>query len=313
MLAASGEGLSLDQMAVEMNVERRTAERMRDALAALFPQMEALPDGRSKRFRIPGGLDGFLQAPTADELAELHTAIASLEASGAEDRAALLRSLSEKVRAAIRGPARRRIDPDLDALLRAELLVMQAGPRPMASPETLATIREALKSMRTCVFAYAGAGETAPWAREVIPYGVLFGRSCYLVGPEIGKAEPVLWRLDRIIDIDIGEACDGPPPAFDLAAFAARSFGAFQEPPEDVALRFDPSAAAAARAFAFHPGQTLEEQPDGSVIVRFRAGGLLELARHLFTWGAAVEILAPSKLREMMTAELRSALSHHAR
>ena len=51
-LASSAEGLTLDEMAEAARVGRRTAERMRDALIALFPQMEEVPDGAAKRFRI---------------------------------------------------------------------------------------------------------------------------------------------------------------------------------------------------------------------------------------------------------------------
>src|SRR5580704_8388408 len=51
-LAASAEGLTLDEMAQASGVGRRTAERMRDAIWDLFPQMEELPDGAAKRFRI---------------------------------------------------------------------------------------------------------------------------------------------------------------------------------------------------------------------------------------------------------------------
>ena len=61
-LAGSAEGLTLDEMAAAAGVDRRTAERMRDRLWDLFPQMEAVPDPPTKRFRIPAGLDGFLQA-----------------------------------------------------------------------------------------------------------------------------------------------------------------------------------------------------------------------------------------------------------
>ena len=80
-LAGSSEGLTLDEMARSAGVERRTAERMRDSLALLFPQLEDVVDGRGKRFRIPGGLDGFLQVPAADELAELSLAARHLEAT----------------------------------------------------------------------------------------------------------------------------------------------------------------------------------------------------------------------------------------
>lgn len=55
LLASSAEGLTLDEMAAEMGVGRRTIERMRDGLARLFPQMDEISDGASKRFRIPAG------------------------------------------------------------------------------------------------------------------------------------------------------------------------------------------------------------------------------------------------------------------
>jgi predicted DNA-binding transcriptional regulator YafY len=183
----------------------------------------------------------------------------------------------------------------------------------MASRQALARLREALKSMRVCIFDYAGSAGGIARTRRVTPYGILFGKSYYLVGPERGKAEPVLWRLDRIGAIELGEAFDGPPDDFDLTAFVARSFGAFQEEPEDITLRFNASAAVDARRFQFHPGQSLEDQPDGSLIVRFRAGGFQEMINHLFTWGDAVDVIAPTRLQSMMINALEKALLHHRR
>jgi predicted DNA-binding transcriptional regulator YafY len=75
-LAGSSEGLTLDEMARAMGVGRRTAERMRDAVWAAFPQMEAIEDPPTRRFRIPSGLDSLFQTPTAEELAALRTAAA---------------------------------------------------------------------------------------------------------------------------------------------------------------------------------------------------------------------------------------------
>src|ERR1700712_4597591 len=92
-LAASAEGLTLDEMAQASGAGRRTAERMRDALAALFPQMEEVTEGAIKRFRIPGGLDAMFQTPTAEELLELNKAASSLHGAGAESRARILESL----------------------------------------------------------------------------------------------------------------------------------------------------------------------------------------------------------------------------
>ena len=52
--------------------------------------------------------------------------------------------------------------------------------------------------------------------------------------------------------------------------------------------------------------RALVRLPDGSTLVSFRAGGLLEMCWHLYTWGANVEVLQPPELKTMM----RQALGH---
>jgi predicted DNA-binding transcriptional regulator YafY len=63
---------------------------------------------------------------------------------------------------------------------------------------------------------------------------------------------------------------------------------------------------AVARAFEFHPGQAFEEEPDGSLIVRFSAAGHLEMAWHLYIWGDQVDVLAPERLRQMIKGHRRA-------
>src|SRR5690606_38529608 len=97
-LAASAEGLTLDEMAREMEVGRRTAERMRDAVLGLYPQTEEVSDPPQKRWRIRGGLSAFEQAPTTEELVELTRAAQGLRATGEPARAASLEGLERKLK-----------------------------------------------------------------------------------------------------------------------------------------------------------------------------------------------------------------------
>jgi hypothetical protein len=62
-----------------------------------------------------------------------------------------------------------------------------------------------------------------------------------------------------------------------------------------VEWRFAPSAADVARTFIFHPDQQVQDEADGSLTVRFTAGGWLEMAWHLYQWGDVVEVIAPPK------------------
>ena len=309
-LASSAEGMTLDEMADAMGVGRRTAERMRDALYPLFPQMEEVADGASKRFRIPQGLDGFFQNPTTEELLELNKASAALHAAGAAPRARTLEGLERKVRSAIRSSTLRRIVPDVEALVRAETIAVQAGPRPFEDETLIATIRHAVMAMKALRFSYAG-GRTPGAARTVTPYGLMFGRANYLVAAELGTTSPRTWRLDRLQKLEVLDVTAAAPEDFSLQDYANLSFGIFQSDVENVVLRILPHGAEEALGWRFHPTQTIEQQPDGSVIVRFQASGMLELAWHLFSWADKVQILEPPSLKEAMVRELELALACH--
>jgi len=308
MLASTAEGLTLDDIAERLGVGRRTAERMRDAVRDVFPQLEEVEDPPTRRFRIPAGLDGLFQAPTAEELAALAAAAEVFAQQGATARAGALRSLEQKVLSATRATARRKLAPDLEALLQAETIAVQAGPRPFEDETVLAQVRDALLSMRSLRFRYDG-GATPGRVREVTPYGVLFGRSNYLVADE-GQG-PRNWRLDRIADIEVTDRAAAKPDGFSLQDYADQSFGIFHDDTEDVVLRVTPAGAEDALRWRFHSNQHIEPQADGSVIVRFRASGMRELAWHLFTWGDKVQVLAPPVLSETLVREIEVARNAH--
>jgi predicted DNA-binding transcriptional regulator YafY len=302
LMAGSAEGLTLDEMAERLDVGRRTAERMRDAIREVFPQMEEVEDPPTRRFRIPTGLDGLFQSPTTDELVALRTAADSLQALGADARAAALKTLEQKILSATKAPARRKLAPDLEALLQAETIAVQAGPRPFEDDVVLSTVREAIKSLKTLRFRYDG-GSTPGRVREVTPYGLLFGRSNYLVAAEAG-VEPRNWRLDRIGDIEILERIGVRPDNFSLQVYADESFGIYHDAVEDVVLRILPHGAQDALCWRFHANQRVRQLPDGSVEVRFSASGMLELSWHLFTWGDKVRVVQPESLRATMREQL---------
>ena len=305
-LAASAEGLSLDEMARDMGVSRRTAERMRDAVFMLFPTVEEVSDPPSKRWRIRGGLSAFEQAPTATEMLELTKAATALRAAGEPARAAALEALERKLKAAMRSTTLNRMAPDLEALVRAETIAVQAGPRPSADEAMLTAIRGAILAQQPLGFTYSRPG-AEPRRRSVAPCGVMFGRANYLVAADRETGRIQTFRLDRMSHVAAQAGGAIPPPDFDLNVFASQSFGIYQDEIEEVVLRIAPEGAAEARGWRWHPTQTFEDQPDGSVVVRFRASGMRELAWHLFTWGEQAVILAPERLKAVMAGELAAA------
>lgn len=295
-------GTSLADIENLFSCGRRTAMRMRDAILRNFPQTEEMEtDERTKRWRIPFGTLDRLAHLEADELSALENATRLLERDNREDEAASLATLGAKLKALMKPDVARKVEPDLEALLEAEGLATRPGPRPRISDFVRADLRQAIKACRKVRIQYRNRSTRRVNERIVHPYGFLHGHRHYLVAwHENPKANKVtLFSLPNIENVELLDDGFVRDPAFDLSAFAARSFGLFQEEPFDVVWRFAPEAAADAADFLFHPNQTLEKQKDGSLIVRFCAGGYLEMAWHLYAWGDKVEVLEPKHLAEM--------------
>lgn len=311
-MAASAEGLTMEDMMRETGTARRTAERIRDAVVVLFPQAEEVSDPPYKRWRIRGGLSAFEQAPTAEELIELTRAAQGLRATGEPARAEALESLERKLKSAVRSTTLNRLAPDLEALVRAETLAVQAGPRATADEVVLAEIRQAVLAGQPLGFIYSRPGAEAR-RRVMTPCGLMFGRANYLVAAERETGAIKTFRLDRMSAVKAEPGVAVPPADFDLQVFAGQSFGIYQDAIEDVVLRITPEGAAEAKGWRWHPTQSVEDQADGSVRVKFRASGMRELAWHLFSWGEQVEIVAPARLKTVMAEELAAATRALAR
>jgi len=148
-------------------------------------------------------------------------------------------------------------------------------------------------------------------AREYLvePYGFLYGAKGYLVWRGV---EDLKWRKFSFTYIERVEPTRETferDASFVLADFAADAFGVCREEPVEVVLRVLPEGMGRLRQHSFHPSQTVEPEPDGGAIVRFKASGMIEICWHMFSWGGDIEIIAPESLAERYRQILHLALS----
>lgn len=61
---------------------------------------------------------------------------------------------------------------------------------------------------------------------------------------------------------------------------------------------FDKEAAEEASQYIFHPTQTMIKNDDGTLTVKFKAGGRLEMDWHLYTWGKHVKVIKPENWKK---------------
>ncbi len=304
-------GLTIAEIEERFSVSRRTAERMRDAVEAAFGPLETVDTDIGDR-RIHWRLQSRALHPliqvSPEELADLEAAANGL---GRGDLAKRVGGLVVKLRAASRRHSPEEFDTALEALMEVEGLAMRAGPRESLEEGLLSLVREAVTTHHKLDFKYLSRGTGRRNRQRVWPYGVLYGNRAFLVGRTDRGNEPRLWRLGNISEARITDEAFERDPAFDLRRYAERSFGTFQEEPFDVVLHFDADAARDAKAFQFHPSQTITENSDGSLRVLFRAGGADEICWHLVTWGRSVTILEPFSLRQRLAEICASLATHH--
>lgn len=311
MAAGRHAGITLDDVIERFDVSRRTAQRMLRVLETLFPDTGvAIDDEGRKRWRLPSGALRDLLTLSAEELAAVDIGIETMKRSGLAVEADDLLGLRDKIMALVPRSMVARIETDLDALLEAHGLAARPGPRQRIDRTVVAAIAEAIKACRMLDVEYRSRDEAAPSPRRLAPFGLLTGLRRYLVArPDDDPSGPVrLYVVENIRSARVCRDAFARDPAFDLQAFAHRSFGVFQNDEEfgEVVWRFLPEAAAHARGFEFHPHQQVEDLPDGSLIVRFSASGHLEMCWHLYAWGDQVEVLAPQRLRDMVHGWRRS-------
>ena len=260
------------------------------ALEAQFPDTNATTDGEGrKRWHLPSGALRDLMSLLPEELAAFDLAIETLKRSGVTVEAEHLLTLREKMLALVPRSKAARLETDHEALLEAQGLAARPGPRQRIDRKIAAAIAEAIKACRILEIDYQSRDEEASSKRRVAPYGLLTGLRRYLAARQ--QDDPAgrmrLYVVEKIKDAQVSNESFDRDAAFNLQAFANRAFGVFQNEEEfgEVVWRFSPRAAAHAGGFEFHPGQTLEDQADGSLIVRFSAAGHLEMCWHLYLWG----------------------------
>jgi predicted DNA-binding transcriptional regulator YafY len=306
MMATRRSGVSLEEVVEEFGCVHRTAQRMMDALQDVCPQTEAEDgDDRRRRWRIPARAVAQLLSPSAEELAALTTAINELQTSGMTSEAARVRQLERKVRALIPPDAGTRLAVDEEVLLEALGHAARPGPRPAANTEVDAAISEALKGPFLLKISYRRRKQGKPSERIIAPHGLLLGVRRYLIARDTAKpsSAPLQhYRVEEIYSAEVLAESFELDSGFSVRRHAEKGFGSFESSKEHglVVWRFSPEAAPHARRFIFHPTQTVEDEADGSLLVRFQASGHLEMCWHLYTWGQAVEVLQPAALREMV-------------
>lgn len=310
MAAARHGGISLEDIEDACGCSHRTAQRLTDALEDWFPDIVVMEDHKKRRrWKLQTDRQEVPHIRDGEALEALDMAIKDARHADRRTYERALVRVRDRMLFEMPSSRARRLEVDSDAVMSSVAEVSR--PRPQASVDmtVAAAIRAALRGpFRLRIRCTPDETED----RVVEPLGVLAGQRYYIVALEAdGDGSLHHLRLDQISEAEVLEANFVPPADFDLHDHAARAFSAFHDPSEygEVIWHFDAEASQAAAAYLFHPTQRLERQPDGSLVVRFRASGWQDMAWFLYQWGDHVDVISPEGLRKMVTNYRRSDFS----
>jgi proteasome accessory factor C len=206
--------------------------------------------------------------------------------------------------------------PEQDAITRAlAKLESAAGEAAAASvavavdvetdPDVVATVRDALARNRRVHLSYYVPTRDETTERDVDPIRlhVVTGRT-YLEGWCRRVEDVRLFRLDRVVKVEILDAPSEPPPE---AQPRDLSEGLFQPGPDDetVVLELTPQGGWVADNY---PYESREDLPDGGIRLTLRTPDTRWVQRLALRLGASGRIVAPAALARTVQDEAKAAL-----
>ena len=292
-------GITLNDIQKELEVSRRSAERLRDVLLWEVPSIVELEStGREKHwgFSRQSHLREIVSF-SKDEIAELESIKNKISPENEKDT---LESVITKLRALSKNDMAQ-IDDAIEILLKTEGAAVTQKPSYKIDVKILEKIRQAIKGDYRIKCKYDGRDKI------LSPYGIVYGANVFLVGVEGDHQTPYVYRLHRITDVEVTDQTFDKGD-FNIKEYANRSFGVYQNEIIKVELLFSADVAEDVLNFNFHPTQKIKQNEDGTVRVKFNASGELAILWHLFTWGDNVKIISPRSLRKEYIKMLENVL-----
>ena len=295
-------GVTLNEIAERYNVSRRTAERMRDSLTCIFPQVDEIEtDDLQKHW-------GFINYSISQFITFTPKELANIEqcqrrTTNKEMKEELGKTV-EKIKAFNRKHASS-VENDIELFMQTEGYAVRQMPQYKISLEILEVIREAVQHSKIVTGIYHDK------KRTIEPLGMIYGEKIYLVAKEKAKGKEIYtYLLHKFKDLKLTDKTFNKGD-FNLQEYTNLSFGVYHGEILDVKLSFAPELAEEASKYNFHPTQKGRFEQDGSYTLTFKASGNKEIIWHVFKWGEGCKILAPKSLKDEYKQYLQDNLKNY--
>ena len=170
--------------------------------------------------------------------------------------------------------------------------------------ELIDRLHQACEESRVVRVRYQSASSQAEKNYQLNPYViVIYSHSLYVIGDSDDRVRT--FKIDRVSGVELLNERFDRPNDFEASGFLEHSFGVWQrgEKPFTVRVRFTSEAAKYVAEKCWFQHQTLEEQPDGSVVLSAEILDTTAIRGWLCSFRGAAQVLEPESLIEEMVAD----------
>jgi len=303
-------GATMQELGEELEVDRRTAYRIRETLEELgFPLYDDTSslDGK-KRYRFE---ESYLKKLPNMKVPELNLSLSELIAlyfirgngklfSGTDIERNIESAYTKLDAFMPEGLANK--------LERVKTLFVSSSKYAKDyrdKQEIIETITDAIFRQQTCLVEYHSFHDDKMKGFKIDPLR-FFERDggLYLFVRTTKYGDIRVLAVERINKLTITEATFLQPENFDPDALLDNAFSIVYDEPIDVKIRFSADISRYIKERRWSKEQIIADQTDGSIILAMKTSGRMDVKKWVLSFGAESELIEPVELRKEISAEL---------
>lgn len=307
-------GATMQELGEELEVDRRTAYRIRETLEELgFPLYDDTSslDGK-KRYRFE---ESYLKKLPNMKVPELNLSLSELIAlyfirgngklfSGT-DIERNIESAYTKLDAFMPEGLAKKLEKVKTLFVSSSKFAKDYRDK----QEIIETITDSIFRQQTCLVEYHSFHDDKMKGFKIDPLR-FFERDggLYLFVRATSYGHIRVLAVERINKLTITEATFSQPENFDPDALLENAFSIVYDEPVDVKIRFSAEIARYIKERRWAKEQIVTDQADGSIILELKTSGWLDVKKWILSFGANAELLEPEKFREDLRLTLNAAV-----
>lgn len=282
-------GVTINEIADRYNVSRRTAERMRDSITCIFPQVDVIEtEDKQKHWGFTNYSISHLVSFSSKEIANIEQLQRRTTNLELKDE---LNKTVEKIKV-LNNKNQLSIDKKIELYMQTEGYAVRQTPQYKMAPKIMELVRDSIHNTKILKGVYHDK------TRKIEPLGLIYGTKIYLIAREKAKGNEIYTYLLHKFENLTSTNEVFQRNNFNLQEYTNKSFGIYQGEILNVKLSFTQDLASEAIKYNFHPTQKVKLEKDGTLTVEFKASGNQEIIWHIFKWGAGCRIVSPKSLKD---------------